>query len=329
MAKISVIVPVYNAEKYIKRCIDSILSQTFKDYELILLDDGSTDQSGTICDNYAEQNKCVRVIHQKNQGQASARNRGIKLARAEWIAFVDADDMIHPQYLEILYRGVAENKVKISVCHAFEGKDLPENFLDDQQAHLIRQAVNEQTLSKWYFGADEKISKFTYWIVCGKLIHKTILQKYPFTSDRIYEDNAVVCKWLYEAGNIVFCDNVMYFYYVNPEGTTKKDYSLKKLDRFWALQEQILFYKEVGYNKIEYMIRKRYIWEALLEYEYITELIKDQYVARKLRRQIILHCIQNRKKISLTYSEKMDILSRLYPKTVQRLSEMKRIIRPR
>ena len=255
MVKISVIVPVYNVEKYIKRCIDSILSQTFEDYELILLDDGSTDQSGTICDNYAEQNKCVRVIHQKNQGQASARNRGVELARAEWIAFVDADDMIHPRYLEILYRGVEENKVKISVCHAFEGKDLPENFLDDQQAHLIRQAVNEQTLSKWYFGADEKISKFTYWVVWGKLIHKTILQKYPFTSDRIYEDNAVVCKWLYEAGNTVFCDNVMYFYYVNPEGTTKKNYSLKRLDWLWAVREQIAFYKEVGFNKMEYMLR--------------------------------------------------------------------------
>ena len=128
MAEISVIVPIYNSERYIKRCVDSILTQTFKDFELILLDDGSTDQSGRLCDDYAEQDSRIRVIHQKNQGQASTRNTGIRLSSAKWIAFVDADDMIHPQYFEILYRVAVENKVKISACHAFEGKNLPENF---------------------------------------------------------------------------------------------------------------------------------------------------------------------------------------------------------
>lgn len=327
MAEISVIVPVYNSERYIKRCVDSILAQTFQDFELILLDDGSTDQSGRLCDDYAEQDSRIRVIHQKNQGQASTRNTGIRLSSAKWIAFVDADDMIHPQYFEILYRVAVENKVKISACHAFEGKNLPENFLDDQPMHSVWYSVNEETLWKWYFGTDERISKFTYWVVWGKLIHKTILQKYPFTDNRIYEDNAVVFKWLYESGNIAFCDNVMYFYYVNSEGTTKKAYSLKRLDWLWAVQEQISFYKEVGFNKMEYMLRKQYVWEALREYEHITALNREKHAAKKLRRQIVLHCIQNRTKISLAYSEKMEILSRLYPKIVQGLSGFKKRIR--
>lgn len=327
MAEISVIVPVYNSERYIKRCVDSILAQTFKDFELILLDDGSTDQSGQLCDDYAEQDSRIRVIHQKNQGQASARNTGIRLSSAKWIAFIDADDMIHPQYLEILYRGAVENKVKISACHAFEGKNLPENFLDDQPVHSVRYSANEENLWQWYFGTDERISKFTYWVVWGKLIHKTILQKYPFTGNKIYEDNAVVFKWLYESGNIAFCDNVMYFYYVNSEGTTKKAYSLKRLDWLWAVQEQISFYKEVGFNKMEYMLRKQYIWEALREYEHITALNRDKHAVKKLRKQIILHCIQNRTNISLAYSEKMEILSRLYPKIVQRFFGIKKRIK--
>lgn len=327
MAEISVIVPVYNSERYIKRCVDSILTQTFKDFELILLDDGSTDQSGRLCDDYAEQDSRIRVIHQKNQGQASTRNTGIRLSSAKWIAFVDADDMIHPQYFEILYRGAVENKVKISACHAFEGKNLPENFFDDQLVRSVRYSVNEENLWKWYFGTDERISKFTYWVVWGKLIHKTILQKYPFTDNRIYEDNAVVFKWLYESGNIAFCDNVMYFYYVNLEGTTKKVYSLKRLDWLWAVQEQISFYKEVGFNKMEYMLRKQYVWEALREYEHITALNRENHAAKKLRRQIVLHCIRNRTKISLEYSEKMEILSRLYPLIVKRISKIKGLIK--
>lgn len=89
----------------------------------------STDQSGQLSDDYAEQDCHIRVIHQKNHGQASARNTGIGLSLIKWIAFVDADDMIHPQYFEILYRRAVENKVKISACHAVEGKNLPENFL--------------------------------------------------------------------------------------------------------------------------------------------------------------------------------------------------------
>ena len=122
-------------------------------------------------------------------------------------------------------------------------------------------------------------------------------------------------------------DNVMYFYYVNSEGTTKKAYSLKRLDWLWAVQEQISFYKEVGFNKMEYMLRKQYVWEALREYEHITALNREKHAAKKLRRQIVLHCIQNRTKISLAYSEKMEILSRLYPKIVQGLSGFKKRIR--
>lgn len=326
MAKISVIVPIYNSEKYINRCVDSILAQTFRDFELILLDDGSMDQSGRICDDYAEQDSRIRVIHQKNQGQASARNTGIRLASTEWIAFVDSDDVIQPQYLEFLHCEAKKNDVKISVCHAYEGKECPKDFFEYQQVNSIRCSVNEQNLWKWYFGADERISKFTYWVVWGKLIHITILQKYPFTINRIYEDNAVVFKWLYESGDIVFCNNVMYFYYVNTEGTTKKAYSLKRLDWLWAVQEQILFYKDIRFHTLEVMLKKQYIWEALREYEHTTTLLNNKSVSKKLRRQILLYYIRNNRKISLKYSEKMEILSRLYPSVVKRLSQLKRRI---
>ena len=106
--KISVIVPVYKCEKYLVACVDSILNQTFSDFEIILIDDGSPDSSGKICDDLAEKYNKITVLHQDNQGQAAARNNGVKIARGEWIHFVDSDDLIHPQMLEILYGAVDE-----------------------------------------------------------------------------------------------------------------------------------------------------------------------------------------------------------------------------
>lgn len=111
--KISVIVPVYNVEKYLRRCIDSILAQTFTDFELLLIDDGSKDSSGEICDEYARNDERVRVFHKENGGVSSARNLGLDNAKGEWVSFVDADDIIYSNNLDILFE-VARNNPTIN-----------------------------------------------------------------------------------------------------------------------------------------------------------------------------------------------------------------------
>lgn len=326
MSEISVIVPVYNTEKYIKRCVDSILNQTFIDFELILLDDGSTDNSGKICDDYLKKDMRIRVVHQNNRGQAATRNHGVELALCDWISFIDSDDVVHPQYLEFLYQAVCEKNVKISGCHIYERDLLQKEFFEEQNIQITNYLINEQMLLQCFFGTNEEISKYMYWVVWGKLIYKNILLKYPFTSNRIYEDNAVVFKWLYESANIAFCNNVLYFYFVNADGTTKSRYSLKRLDWLWAFREQIDFYHKVGYNKFETMLRKRYIWEALREYDHINTILKNKHIAKKLRKHIMLYWKENRKKMNMSYNERMDILSRLYPNLIKRLSKIKRIL---
>lgn len=114
--KISVIVPVYNAEKYIHRCIDSILVQTFTDFELLLIDDGSEDNSGIICDYYAEYDHRIRVNHKKNGGPSSARNLGLEYSRGEWIVFVDSDDWVDVDYLNVLYSHCSEQNIVMCVA---------------------------------------------------------------------------------------------------------------------------------------------------------------------------------------------------------------------
>ena len=107
---ISVIVPVYNVEKYLAKCIDSLLAQTFSDFEILLVNDGSPDASGQICDALAKSDDRIRVIHKENGGAASARNSGLDAAKGDYIAFVDGDDLIHPQYLECLLALIQKNR---------------------------------------------------------------------------------------------------------------------------------------------------------------------------------------------------------------------------
>ena len=120
MPEISVIVPVYKVEQFIHRCVDSILLQSFYDFELILVDDGSPDQCGAICDAYAAADNRIHVIHQKNGGLSAARNTGIDYvmanSKSHWLTFVDSDDWLHPQTLEVLLKAAEENNSRVSVC---------------------------------------------------------------------------------------------------------------------------------------------------------------------------------------------------------------------
>ena len=331
MVKISVIVPVYNAEKYLNRCVNSILQQTFSDFEIILVDDGSEDQSRNICDEYAKKDKRIKVIHQKNKGQAAARNRGISYAEGEWVSFVDADDMIHQQLLECLYQAAIHLNTKLAVCKAIEGKECPRGFFSEQNCKYTAVQADESRLLQWCTENNINVAdKYVYWIVWGKLIHKSILEKFPFEEGRIYEDNAVVFKWLYFAGRIAACDNVMYFYYANNDGTTKGNYSVRKLDWLWALEEQIRFYKKIKYYRLVNAVGIRFMREAMREYDNIQMYLHDQNQVKKqvvkLRRRILRFWVSERKRVSISREEILDILTRLYPRQIHFLWSVKKII---
>ncbi len=246
MPKISVIVPVYNCEQYIEDCVDSILNQTFSDFELILVDDGSPDNSGKLCDELAgkHQNRII-VLHQHNQGQAAARNNGVKIARGEWLYFLDSDDKIHPNMLEKLYTAVTKSNVNIAMCSAVQREEAPCDFYADKKVDFTILEMSEENLLHLC-----KALKYYYWVVWGKLIHKSIYEKYPLTEGRIFEDNAIVCKWLYEAKKVALTDAQLYFYYTNTSGTTKKGFNEKHLDVLWAFREQIEFFDSLGYKKM-------------------------------------------------------------------------------
>ena len=307
MPRISVIVPVYNVEKYLHRCVDSILGQTFTDFELILVDDGSPDNCGAICDEYAAKDARVRVIHQENQGQAAARNRAVAEANGEWIHFVDSDDVIHPQMLEVLYCAAVENHANISMCGAIESEEISEAFYSTPNRHVRVRDIDEESMEDLLDHGEHR-----YWVVWGKLIRKRIVQKLPFTQGRIYEDNAIVCQWLQESGKIADIEDRLYFYLINCEGTTKK-ISVKKIDRLWALNEQVQFYQKIGYEHMKSRICSRYIKSASSLFRDFVDDGDLQEAAKMLKKQMWTFWREKRSAIALSSEEQFFVLENLYP----------------
>lgn len=254
MAEISVIVPVYKAEAFLAECIDSILSQTFTDFEIILVDDGSPDNSGRICEDYAAKYDCIQVIRQENQGQAAARNHALACASGQWICFVDSDDLIHPGMLEHLYRAIRETNAPVSMCEMLEAIELPQDFHREREVSFDVFSMDEETLTALHDGEE-----YPAWVACAKLIRRDLIESYPFREGRVYEDNEAVIHWLCKGGSLARSREMLYFYRGNPDSTTKSEFRLKRLDYLWALESLIGFYTDLGYLKMRQRFVDRYI----------------------------------------------------------------------
>ena len=280
MPVISVIVPVYNAGPYLRECVDGILSQTFSDFELILVDDGSADGSGEICEGYAKRDPRVTVFHQENAGQAAARNRGVRAARTDLICLIDSDDVPHPFLLEAFYRAICETGANAAVTGRVRGKIPPERFFEPVPIRTALVAIDEESLVR-FFREDDTI----YWTLFPCLIRKSIYARYPLTEGRVMEDNAVACKWLTAAGTVARIEPPLYFYRENPTGTMEAPFSEKKLDFLWALYEQMDFCEACGYHKLLGLVAARYVENAVWLAEKVRKELGDVSLARRVVRK--------------------------------------------
>lgn len=241
MATISVIVPVYNVEPYLNRCIDSILTQSFADFELILVDDGSPDNCPAICDGYAKTDNRIHVIHQKNGGLSAARNAGLDRAFAnsnsEWITFIDSDDWVHRDYLKLLYDACVECDAKISVCGSY-GTDSIVVPDDDYLGKAEKWTVEQFWL--------EKLLNAT--VSCLKLYHKSFFESIRFPVGKLHEDEATTYKILFTQNEIAVVPYPLYYYFHNPNSICNSEWTEKKFDLLLTLEEQIDFFDKNGYR---------------------------------------------------------------------------------
>lgn len=241
MPAISVIVPVYKVEPYLRPCLDSILAQTFQDFELILVDDGSPDNCGAICDEYSAKDSRVHVIHQENGGLSAARNAGIDWAFAnsdsKWITFVDSDDLLRLDSLFYLYQAAAEQKAEIAVClmSEFPEDEVPGPAPGTGPTRLI--TGHEAVLN--LYSDQPKI----YVSACCKLYKKAnLFDGIRFPVGKLHEDQAVTPIILSRAASVAVVDRSLYCYRLRGDSIMHTDFSIKRYDDIYGVEQCINYF---------------------------------------------------------------------------------------
>lgn len=227
---VSVIVPVYKVEKYLERCVNSILNQTYKNFELILVDDGSPDKCPEMCDEYAKKDLRVKVIHKENGGVSDARNVGMDEAKGEYITFVDSDDWIFPAYINEMIRLIQNNDAQISVCRFLITKQYTQN---EKKTFLFEKV----------FSKEEALKTMLYQIhfdtsAGGKMYLADIIKKYQFPVGKRMEELAVVYKALLDSNVVAWTNRQLYGYYQNDESLTHQEFRVELLDGIELMDKQ-------------------------------------------------------------------------------------------
>ena len=251
MSKISVVVPVYNVEKYLKRCVDSIVQQTMQDIEIILVDDGSKDNSGLICDECAKKDERIIVIHKENGGLSSARNVGIEVAKAPYIAFVDSDDYIDKDMYEKLYKDITSEMADVAMCglcHCYEGKEI------EKKSVIERGCINdEQAIKMVMEGKKATVSAI------NKLYKIGLFDKVKYPVGKLTEDAFVIVELLMQTKKIVYTTEEMYYYVHRKGSITTSGFKKKDLNVLEAYLKNYKLIKE-NYPDIIDVAKMRYMW---------------------------------------------------------------------
>ena len=251
--KISIIVPIYKIERYLRQCIDSILTQTFTDYELLLIDDGSPDGCPAICDKYAEKDERIRVIHKPNGGLTSARNEGVENTKGEWIMHIDGDDWVEPTYIEELYNAAINNDADIAICGF--------RFAFEDGTYI------EEHPTVWDNNKSDSVNRYiaSVWTTAWGSIHKSSIYKDKGVRSpkniTFCEDFHLMIRLIFFANKVVSIDRPLYFYR-QQQSSIVHSTSFEKIQR-----DELTTYKEISeflYNQGEFDTYKKTIYWRII-----------------------------------------------------------------
>ena len=272
---VSVVVPVYNVERYVDKCVDSIVNQTYKNIQIILVDDGSTDSSGTICDAWKDKDPRIEVIHQENGGLAHARNEGMKKIIGDYVLFVDSDDWIDLDMIETLLHGCIENEADIAVCRY---RNVYLDHTESNESGVSFVCDGEKALYYHIFEMSRPYS-FCY-AVWNKLYRYELIKDFRFPKGRQFEDIVFTSQVLYCAKKVYYIDKAKYNYVVEREGSIMNDgFTARKItDELVQMDERICFFNEMRLEKYS----KKAI-EILINriYQYYAQLLFSQKICDK------------------------------------------------
>lgn len=278
MAMISVIVPVYKVERYICRCVDSILDQTFSDFELILVDDGSPDHCGEICDAYAAKDSRIHVIHQENGGLSAARNAGIDWmlsnSDSRWVTFIDSDDWIHPDMLSALYDAAVKENVKVSIC-----------------GHINTEGETPEVQPKPYKVTVYSPEDFLTSIACAKLYDRDCFETIRYPVGKVHEDEFTTYRILFQQDRLAVIDAHLYFYFQNANSIMGSPWSPKRLVSVEARKEQTDYFKKHGFKRAYSVTAIDYAGTIMNQRAYVRDSNLTEEQKRKYE-QYLLSCLR-------------------------------------
>lgn len=286
---ISIIVPIYKVEKYLSKCIESIINQTYKNIEIILVDDGSPDNCGIICDEYSKKDNRIKVIHKKNQGLSAARNSGLEIAKGKYISFVDSDDWIEKDMYEILINLAKKNNADISQCKFLRVQNEYEKNIIDREETDITILTNVEAMDKFYsIKNEENVNMIVVW---NKLYRRDLFKNLRFDVGRIHEDLFIMHKLFFYANKIVTISKKLYFYRITENSITNNEKNKLKLDEIEAYEERLKFFIKIGENELvkktirvlidvlidTYYVYLKYDYKNIETINYLKSKVKDIY----------------------------------------------------
>ena len=282
---VSVIIPIYNVEKYLRTCIDSVITQTYNNLEIILVNDGSPDKSPEICDEYAKKDNRVKVIHQENGGLAHARNVGIANSNGGYLTFVDSDDYVSNDYVESLYKGIAELGADISLASFYPFKD-DEACLQTSEL-CAYEIISKENAIKRYCSINAECS-MPFISACNKIYRRSLFDGIEFPKGKLYEDAFTTYKLIDRAKKIVFTTSKFYFYRLNTQSILGQSFKEKHIEMVQAFRSGFDYFsekKEKFFSEMfipPLLMREIYCWwgvKRILKNEQLSQKMINEYRA--------------------------------------------------
>lgn len=272
MDLISIIVPVYKAEKYLDRCLKSITQQTYRNIEVILVDDGSSDRCPEICDAWAKMDSRINVIHQKNSGVSAARNAGLSGAGGRYIMMVDSDDYLYKGMVEALYQALILGDADIAVCEFEKGTSAMFDFRfdADKKCEVIEA---ETALKRIYVNSDYALQYIAPW---GKLYKAELFAGIKYPEKKIFEDIYITHQILYRCQKIAVLPQKLIYYYQHPHSIMNEKFHVGKLDYLEALKMRISFFEEHDLRELASIAYDEYLHSLIWEYSRARDLLADR-----------------------------------------------------
>lgn len=236
---ISVIIPIYKVEQYLSRCVDSVLAQTYEKLEIFLVDDGSPDNCGKICDEYAAKDSRIRVIHKKNGGLSDARNVALDICTGEYISFVDSDDYVSADFIETLYHAIKRFDTKLSICGINKFSEPENSYVDFSPSDEERCVTGSEMYE-------------TVWrpSACNKLYCRSLFDNIRYPYGKLYEDLYIYHDILAQVDSIAFTGKNSYYYFDRPNSIINRSYDIRNTDEIAGLDLRIKKLRELGCGEL-------------------------------------------------------------------------------